>query len=240
MKLIVARPIIALIFILTLFSSTYAQDQKSGYFKTSYHDLAIGASSGQFVGALSWSHLHGIGKKNKRLKLGYGLRFTSYFGTNQNYSTAPAKYTAKEEDIDTLNFKTAQSNLLNLTIQIAYSIHKKIDLGFNIDFAGLSIGGEQEAALISSVRGAIPVQQNAKPNSVNLLLMGDNDIGNLSSEFYLRYWVSEKIGIRAGINYLFTEYKTSAALPLDNGRISVDRFRNKSMMGIIAITYKPF
>ena len=198
----------------------------------------MGAS--QYSTALSWSHLHGIGQNKRRLKLGYGLRFTSYFGSNQNYLTAPAKYTAKESSIDTLKFTKAQSNALNISLQIVYSIHKKIDLGFNIDLTGLSFGGTENGAFISSIRGTNDFMQKSKPSNFNLLLTGDNDIGNLNSEFYVRYWVNSKIGIRAGLSYLFTEYTTSNKINLGNGSIINDRFRNKTALGFIAVSIKPF
>jgi len=230
----------AICLLISMNSFAQEQEEKKGYFKTSYYDLGSSFGSGQFAGSLSWSHLHGLGSKKQKLKIGYGLRFLSYFGSDQNYTTAPAKYTSNEADIDTLKFASSQINSLNVSLHIQYSIVKKVEVGFNIDAVGFSFGGSQKAGLVSSVRGTIAPIQSAKPTSLNLLLVGDNDIGSLSSEFYVRYWITERFGIRGGLNYLFTEYTTDNALKLDNGRIEVDRFRNKSMMGFLALTFKPF
>lgn len=220
--------------------NSIAQEQNKGYFKTSYYDLGASIGSGEFAGGLSWSHLHGLGSKKQKFKIGYGLRFVSYIGGDQEYLTAPAKYTSVEADIDTLKFGKSQINALNVSLHLQYSITSKLDIGFNIDAVGLSFGASQNAALVSSVKGSIATLQTAKPTSLNLLLVGDNDRGSLSSEFYVRYWITPRIGIRGGLNYLFTEYTTKSALKLDNGRIEVDRFRNKSMMGFLALTFKPF
>ncbi len=111
-----------------------AQSKLSAYFKTSYYDFAAAVGSKEAAGAISWQHLHGLGAK-KKFKIGYGLRAVSYFGSSKNYSTAPAKYTIDENKIDTVFISNAQSNFINISIQLAYSI-KKVDLGFNIDAAG--------------------------------------------------------------------------------------------------------
>lgn len=220
---------------LAAFSQENTTAPPTGYKYNNNFDIALGAGSGQFSGALSWVHFHGIGKKEK-FKIGYGIRFTSYFGSNQNYITAPAELTGKPESIDTLFMANAQSNALNLSINLQYSFSPKFDVGFNIDAVGLSFGGKQTGKFISSIRPTtVSETQTASITSFNVLLVGDNDIGTLNSELYVRYWLSEKIGIKAGVGFLFTEYTTDNKLTYDN-----DRFRNKSMMGMIGITYTPF
>ena len=57
----------------------------------------------------------------------------------------------------------------------------------------------------------------------------------LNSELYFRYWFNQKWAIRAGATFLFTEYTTDKKLRLDN-----DRWRNKSLMGLVGITFSPF
>jgi len=226
-------------FTLLIHNIGFAQDAtevKKGYKYNNNFDIALGAGSGQFSGALSWIHFHGIGKK-KKFKIGYGIRFTSYFGSNQNYMTAPPELTAKPESIDTLFMTKAQVNALNVSINLQYSFSSKFEVGFNIDAVGLSFGGKQTGQFISSTLPPINElhMHNASVTPFNLLLVGDNDIGTLNSELYVRYWLSEKIGIKAGLGFLFTEFTTNNKLAFDN-----DRFRNKSMMGMIGITFSPF
>ncbi len=74
----------------------------------------------------------------------------------------------------------------------------------------------------------------AKPTSLNALLVGDNDIGSLNSELYVLYHASERLSVKAGLSYLFTEYTTDKKYitGIDN-----DRYRNKSMGAAIGIQY---
>jgi hypothetical protein len=238
-----------LLFILFLKVNLKAQEipvEKKGYKYNNNFDLALSTSGNQSSGALSWVKFHSITKK-KRFKIGYGIRFTSQVGKNLHYVTAPAIITSKQtgpqvlfskiyyENVDTFFVSNAQNNLLNLSINLQYTIKGKFDIGFNIDAVGLSFGGKTTGKYIayqSTDNGNI---QTAAPTSYNLLLVSDNDIGGLNSELYFRYWFNQKWAVRAGASFLFTEYTTNAKLRLDN-----DRWRNKSLMGLVGITFSPF
>ncbi len=227
--------------------------QEAGYRYNNYFDLALSTASGKFSGALSWSHLHGIGKKKQRLKIGYGLRFTSFIAANEYYTTAPAKYTSPvqsigtifsetiDKNIDTITTATAATNSLNLAIYIQYQIAKRFSVGLNVDAIGFSFGSEQTFNIISSSfdPNQAPVQKGS-PTRFNFLLTSDNDIGSLNSEFYLQYWLSQKIGIRLGYTFLFSEYRTDQKLSFNDGDIVNDRYRHKAGMALVAVTYKPF
>ena len=251
------KKIVTILFLFIGVGNISAQDStKSCKYKyNNYYDLAFSLGKKEVVGAISWSHLHGIGNKKQRFKIGYGLRVTSYYGYSAGkfYTTAPSKYTSPiqgpttifsetiEKNIDTIAFANPQVNSINISINLQYSLRKKIELGFNIDAIGLSFGAKQSASILSSVYDpGQPYLLNAKPTTLNLLLTSDNDIGSLNSEFYLRYWLTEKIGIRAGYTFYFSEYRTSQSLSFDNGRIQNDRFRLKSSLFMLAISYRPF
>jgi hypothetical protein len=78
--------------------------------------------------------------------------------------------------------------------------------------------------------------ESAKPTSLNLLLVSDNDKGSLNSELFARYLIGEKWGIKGGVQFLFSEYTTDTELqqfPEPN-----DRFRNKSLMFSAGVSYK--
>jgi hypothetical protein len=232
----------------------YAQEAPAKHYREQhYFDVALAGADGRFSTALSWSHLHGIGKKKQRLHIGYGLRFTNFIAANKYFTTAPAEYTSDvqgvgtifsetiEENIDTITTATALTFSLNLALYIQYTLTPKIDVGCNIDVVGFSFGPSKSFNVISSVydAGQEPVQR-ASPTAFNLLLTSDNDIGSLNSEFYARYKFNSKFSVRAGYAFLFSEYQTDNSLSFDDGRIVNDRYRYKAAMGFVGVTFKPF
>ena len=78
-------------------------------------------------------------------------------------------------------------------------------------------------------------RQAAKPTILNVLLITDNDIGSLNSEVYVKYWFNKKWVKKAGISFYFTEHTSTTKLQLED-----NRWRNKSLLGMIRITYNPF
>ncbi len=209
-------------------------------------DVALNVGGGEFASAFSWVKFHGIGKKQK-FKIGYGLRLSNYFGSDKKYITAPASLTTGstgvgvifqdniEKNFDTLSLASAQANSLNASINLQYSFSQKFEIGFNIDAIGFSFGGKQTGVLQSTLTNPNKTAAAATPTSFNALLISDNDLGSLNSEFYARYWFNPKFAIRAGVGFMFTEYTTDKKYVLDN-----DRYRYKSLMGLLAFTYSPF
>jgi len=226
--------------------------QSTGHHAGGFFDLAASASSGRFSAAASWARMFTFGKK-ERLQVGYGLRLTSFVAADKLYTTAPAKYTSTRQDIatifsetiaeniDTLTTATAVTYSLNVAFYAQYRITRRWDIGLNIDVAGVSFGPEKKFTVISSSLDANqqPVQYGM-PTRFNLLLTSDNDIGSLNSEFFARYWITARVGIRGGYTFLFSEYRTDHDLSFDNGRIVNDRYRHKAAMALLAVTYKPF
>lgn len=198
-------------------------------------DVGLGAGSSGFSTALSWSHLHRLGNK-QRFHIGYGIRYTGIFGSNRSYTTAPAHLiSGGEVNLDTLSIPAVQIHAINAAIHIQYAFSPKWEVGFNIDVAGLSLGASQQGRLQALSRGLPVSEEETRPTSPNLLLVGNNDIGNLNSEFYLRYWLSPRWAIRGGFTYIFTEYTTTRKVVPDN-----DRFRAKLQQPFLAISFSPF
>ncbi|MCU0341763.1 MAG: hypothetical protein MUE30_17960 [Spirosomaceae bacterium] len=230
--------------LLVLIAASESHAQFSYPKKQTYADLALSAGGG-FSGAASYNTLYGVGK-SKRFKIGWGVRLTSFVGNNLDYYTAPAKLTSGEygpqvifkenilSNIDTLQLTNTQTNALNLVIHLEYSF-KRLGLGFNIDALGLTLGGEQSGRFIAKSTGSRlhNTTQTAKPTTLNALLISDNDWGSLNSELYARYWLTDKIGLRAGASFQFTEYTTSRKLTFEN-----DRFRNKILMPFVGVSIK--
>lgn len=215
-------------------------------------DLTLSTSKGSFSTALGWYRFHGLGEK-KKLELGYGVRVTSFIGANKYYTTAPAKYTSPvqnlgtlfsetlEHNIDTITTATSITNSLNLAIYIQYKVTTRLSVGFNIDAIGFSFGPSRKFNIISSSfdAGQAPVQKGS-PTAFNLLLTSDNDIGSLNSEFYAGFGITKKLSVKAGLTFLFSEYRTGNQLSFDNGRIMNDRYRYKSAMALVGICLQPF
>ncbi len=210
-------------------------------------DLALSFGKGQFSNALSFNKYHPIGKKGN-FKIGYGLRSINYFSDTKAYKTAPAKLTSgvqnpsalfKDniiENIDTIILNKAQVNYINLTINLQYTFFKKLDIEFSIDAIGFSFGGRQNGSYNSSrwntINGPIPSTVQADPTRFNLLLVSDNDLGNLYSEILARYHLNRHISIKAGASFQFIEYSTTRKLRLNN-----DRFRYKSFIPMLGVSY---
>jgi hypothetical protein len=227
------------------FSKANAQYLKGN----NYYDLTFSTSGTQSVVAINWSHLHGIGK-NKKFSIGYGIRLNSSFGENTNFITAPAELTSGKtgvgvifsetilENLDTISMDKYLVNSLNLAIHLNYQLNPKLMIEFNIDALGLSFGVDQIAKYNSSKRTDSPNKekdQTAKPTNYNVLLTSENDIGSLNSEILLKYWFSPKWALKAGATFIFTEYTTNNVLYANN-----NRFRNKSLQGMIGISFSPF
>ena len=221
-------------------------EQKKGYKFNNNFDLALSTNGNQSAGALSWTHFHALTKK-KRFKVGYGIRFTAQSGKDLYYVTAPAELTSKQtgpqvlfskiyyENVDTFFVSSTRHNLLNVSINLQYTIKEKYDIGFNIDAVGFSFGKSVKGKYIGYQSSESNTFHSAKPTSLNALLVSDNDIGALNSELYFRYWFKERWAVKLGATFLFTEYTTQHKLRLDN-----TRWRNKALMGMIGITYSPF
>jgi hypothetical protein len=204
--------------------------------KDSNIDLALGlGENSSFSYALSWNTNYGLFSSNK-FRLGYGLRFSGFTGSELNYITAPADLTGDDATIDTLLVNSPHTMGLSALVNLQYQFNSKFKLGFNIDVIGLGFGSTDNSTFISSENtGQFPQTLEASPTSFNLLLVGDNDIGQLKSEFYLAYALSEKTWLRGGMDMTFTEYTTSQELTNSN-----DRFRYKPVLVFLAISYNPF
>ena len=194
----------------------------------------VGFGFGNSQNSISGSYIHDwhLGNKGK-FYIGTGLRFTSYFGSDINYLSAPASLAKDELSTDTLFAASPSFNAANLIIDLGYHFSSKFSAGFNIDAIGFSFGKSINATYINN---GIISNVNAKPTGFNLLLGGNNDKGTLNSHFYLQYLVAKQWGVKAAYQYLFTEYTTDSQIqtvPEAN-----DRFRNKASMAFIGVTYK--
>lgn len=213
-------------------------------------DLAVTFGQSENSIAASYVHNWGLGKKH-RWDVGAGIRASSYFGVKRNYITAPARlsrsstipflivFAAQEEqNFDTLTVQRPLTFSTNLTFNAGYHFNSKWYGGLNIDVIGFTVGRTTSAILTSN--GTTTLESKAKPSAFNLLLTGDNDLGSLNSEFYLRYDLTNHWGVRGVYQFLFSEYKTTSPgiYQVAPDGTQVNRFRNKVNAFGVALTYQ--
>lgn len=193
----------------------------------------LGGGIGSSVNSISASGFQnwGIGAK-KKIYVGTGVRFTSFFGSKINFTTAPADLTVDDKNVDTLFAPSPVLNSINLTINLGYQISEKIDIGFNIDAIGISFGPTGDPSYVTNGKS---IQSSASPTSPNILLVGDNDKGSLNSHLFIRYKLADHLGLKLAYQYLFNELTTTKkiqSIPSEN-----DRFRAKSGMVYLGLNY---
>jgi len=207
-------------------------------------DLSGSVGKAQGTGAISFIQFRGVGKK-KNFEIGAAIRFTSYFAESNYFISAPARITSGrtgpavffieniKTNLDSLLVPSSQLNAVNVSANFGYHISQKFYAGFNIDVIGFSFGAKKN---VNYINGTIAVNSIAKPTAFNLLLISDNDIGTLNSEFFAVYNVNQKWSVKAGYQFLFTEYRTATnvqQVPEPN-----DRFRNKVSAFLLGVRYQ--
>jgi len=217
------------------FNSFSTKETKDTDMEISPWEKRIGITGAFGEGAtsmtLGFSHLYGFGS-SRRFKLGYGLRLSSFFGSDRKFTAAPPDL-ASEDNPQSFIVESSQTNAINLGLYTDYSITENILVGFNIDVVGFSFGGEKDGSVVIEPNlTGLAVPDTAKPTCFNLLLVGDNDIGTLNSEFWIGYRIASNIMVRGAFSYLFTEYTTDGQYQDDN-----DRFRYKAAQGAIGVSY---
>lgn len=224
--------------IIFLFTSIASFGQyKPGSRINQFADLAGAVGSSRGTIALSYVHNWKLGKKQK-WEAGLGARFTTAFGTKQEYTTAPARlarsttipfvivFAGQEtQNWDTLTVQRPLINSVNISANFGYNFNSQLSLGFNIDLIGFTFGRKTSAILTSN--GVTTTEMISKPAAFNVLLTGDLDYGNLNSEFFFKYKINNRWGIRAVYQFYFSEYKTTTIKQIAPDGTEVDRFRQK-------------
>jgi hypothetical protein len=219
------------LFLITISLVSAAAAQKVTDRKQHFADLSFGFGNSQ--GSISAGYFYNLnlGLK-KKFFIGTGIRFNAYYGSKINYLSAPAKLAGEESKIDTLVAPKPSVYAINALINLGYNFNAKIQAGFNIDLIGFSFGPQGKPTFIAN---GTPTLTQAKPTGFNALLVGNNDMGTVNSEFYLRYKINNKFGVKAAYQYFFTELTTVTkvqTVPEQN-----DRFRNKASLFNIGFSY---
>ncbi|WP_375558645.1 hypothetical protein ACE193_12905 [Bernardetia sp. OM2101] len=237
-------------------STSFSQNSSLVSFSTKDTDMAIspwekriGITGAFGEGAtsmtLGFSHLYGFGS-SRRFKLGYGVRLSSFFGSDRKFTAAPPDLASEDNPqyfgvgetffgVPSDSDNKSQLNAINLGLYTDYSITENVLVGFNIDVIGFSFGAKKEGTVYDerNASGLIGIgATSAKPTSFNALLVGDNDIGTLNSEFWIGYRIASNVMVRGAFSYLFTEYTTDGQYQDGN-----DRFRYKAAQGAVGVSY---
>jgi hypothetical protein len=174
-----------------------------------YGSFSVAFGESQSSYALDVSHVWSVGASRK-FALGVGARLTAYFGSNKYYTSAPASLASSPANTDSIFLQSPQVNSFNVTLNFAYSFSSKLGLAFNIDAIGSSFGSTLTGSYIGPSGGLV----RASPTAFNLLLINNNDMGSLNSEFSVRYFVSEHLAVKLLYQHLFTEYTTYSEVQL--------------------------
>lgn len=228
----------------TFYYSATAQDdvsQNAGFSKDPRLsvDLSLASIYSGNAIAVGLHRVHPIAF-NGRFAVGYGLRFTGFYGQDNGFVTAPASVSEgnffkeqNEAKLDTLYIPHSSVGSLNAAIYLEYRFTDRISAEFNIDAVGFSFGADRSGRFEAASQGRSVTTEAAKVTPVNLLLTGDYDIGSLNSELSINIQLNEHLSVRPGLAFIFTEFTTYNALEFGN-----DRFRKKSLLPMLGVSYQ--
>ncbi|MBK9518329.1 MAG: hypothetical protein IPO09_13475 [Anaeromyxobacter sp.] len=188
---------------------------------------SVAVASGRATAAASW--LLVLEPLPGRLQLGAGARLMGFGGFEPiDFSTGDPELIASGQTTS-LAVSDARVLSLNLVVQAVVRLVGPLEAGANIDLAGFSLGPERTGDHRTS-DPAFAGPRPARVSSPNLLLIGDRDRGQLDSEFFLGWRVTEALTVRAGLGHVATEYLTLD--PVDSGNRRFRRFTNQPFLGL--------
>jgi hypothetical protein len=164
-------------------------------------------------------------------RIGWGVRGAGYYASQTNL--AP-KNTAMSGD--TLKFGKITTNTISFLVGANVRLWK-FDIGANTDLFGFAFGTKRRG-LYSAGRltdGAGSKYYNdyvpSSPSPFNVVpLVLDNQNGQ--SELFLRYWITDRIGLKVG--YVHGRVTYTSSEKLDNGQ---NRFSTSYSVPYVAIAF---
>jgi hypothetical protein len=196
----------------------------------SFYDLSFGTNANEQTATVAYGSNWSFGKR-KQWQLGFGARYSGYFGKQKNYQSAPPEFYRDNDKMDTILVAKPQQNNTALFLNATYRIKQKFELGFNIDAIGVSFGAPQNGQYITN---GLATPASVTTNGISALLVEANDIGMIKAEYYIAYWVKPKWMVRFGAVDLYSEYKTATELQTGN-----TRYRGASYMPFLAFRWAP-
>lgn len=226
-------------------------------------DVGVGFRRNVVSPSLSYYQLLNI-TRSKAFSIGWTATFRTVYASDLDYITAPADLSRgktgfaalgapyKLSQIDTLRMASASNTSFNFGVRAQFRVGI-LEIGASADVLGLTLGRTRTGRYLSengfffrdqTRSGADTLRtifrdtyadQSAKPTKANVQLLGDNSYGTLAAEVFARVHVSQRLAVKAGYQWLATEYKVGTVNRLDNN----DRFRNRSGLTYVALTF-PF
>jgi hypothetical protein len=237
-----------LVLCLCLIQAVAFGQSQTAYRISSGLDLGVALKSQYTSPSLAYYQLLNIGPR-KLLSVGYTAKYASFYGDNLTYETAPARL--RPDNIDRVYFGYVTINSFNFGVraQLHVSI---IDIGASADVLGIAFG-KGRGGIYQSLKGQFKAGtsadgkdslatftgdnafQRASPSNASLRLFGDNNLGTLSSEVYVRLHINQRVAVKVGYQWLTSEMTTNKRDVVANN----DRFRNTTSMPYFAVTF-PF
>ncbi|WP_461137753.1 hypothetical protein [Spirosoma pomorum] len=248
-------------FLVTLFTlisiSGFAQSPVSARLSSGF-DLGMAYTKNRYNPSIAYYQLINI-RESKIFSLGWTARLGAFYGDNIDFYTAPPRLTREksglgalwsplvDQNIDRVRFDYMTATSLNFGIRGRIKL-SWIELGASADLLGLTLG-KSRTGIYQSAAGrfskdptiTIPFSgtnalQNGSPATGNLRLLGDNDQGSLSTEVFARFYINQRVAIKAGYQWQTTEMRmANRDVIADN-----NRFRNRTGMPYLAVTLPLF
>lgn len=222
-----ARTIAALLLAAALPSVAGARGEPPRYRETI--DLAVGVGDSRYTGAISWNHVY---EWLPRIGAGLGARFATFAGAGHNrYTTAP-KGLIDADRVHELDVHAPLTSSFNLQLIGTVRLFRGLEAGFDLDLVGVAFGPGRRAISRSPDPGLAGVQR-VNVARFDAFLWGSRDRGQLDSEFFLAWWATDRLVLRAGLSHFVTEYRTERRL--DDGN---DRFRQSRTLPFLAVGWR--
>ncbi|RRB00816.1 hypothetical protein [Larkinella rosea] len=250
------RKIVTLVFTL-ITAVAYSQSPTSKRLNSGV-DLGAAFKNDYLVPSITYYEMLNV-DRSQLFSIGWTIKLNTFYGDNLNYTTAPAHLTRgksgfaalsapiKPANIDTMRFDYVTATAVNLGLRAQIRLGP-VEVGASADVLGFGFGKGRQGRYRSST-GRYEVRnttgtadsvitfrsnplQSAQPQRVNVRLLGDNDLGSLSTEVYVRLRLMRRLGIKAGYQWITT------AMRANNVNIEDDnqRFRNRASMAYVAVT----
>lgn len=194
--------------------------------------LALGVGNELGAGSLGYATMYGFGD-SQRLRIGGGIRLNLALGITDSvpYRSATYRDTLDNAYRDTLLVEKPFLGSANLGFYISYDINDRWEIGASTDLVGFGFGGNRNALLINGItRDTLSVEAE-----VRSLVSAYKIRGTLNNEIFVGYKFNPRWRLRLGMQYLLTEYLTPRKI-FNNNNV----FKNRGVLGFIAITFTPF
>lgn len=188
---------------------------------------SIGAAPGRGTAAVSW--VLALELLSDRLRLGAGPRLMGFAGFGPlTFGTGDPGLISRGQTTS-LVVPDARVFSLNLQVQLVLRLVDRLEAGANIDLAGLSFGpgrtGDHRSA-----DPAFAGPRRASVSSPGLLLVDNRDRGQLDSELFVGWRLTQALTLRAGLGHVATEYRTVD--PVDQANRRFRRFTTQPFVGV--------